>query len=203
MRNRLRQGAAGDLLAVFGTFLVLGVVCGVLWWLLVDPAAYTKTVDSRGVMGELDLAKEFNADGWYASIAIVAGFLSGLVVTWWRSRDFRVTTILLVPGAVIAAAAMALVGWALGPGNTTVALAAAHRGQAVPVQLMVTALRPGHALWPPSPVYLVWPVAVLFGALMVLWSSPGVPSSDPVADTEDKEDQSDWNSAEKSGRTGL
>ena len=32
---------------VLGVLLVLGVLCGVLWWLLVDPAAYTKTARRR------------------------------------------------------------------------------------------------------------------------------------------------------------
>ena len=44
------------------SLLVLGVVCGVLWWLLVDPAAYTKLRDG-GAMGEDDLSKQFAADG--------------------------------------------------------------------------------------------------------------------------------------------
>jgi hypothetical protein len=156
-------------LAVLGTFLVLGVACGVLWWLLVDPAEYTRTLNGGGQMGEVDLSKRFNADGWYSVIAIVAGFLAGLGLTWWRSRDFRLTTVLLLPGAALAAAVMALVGRALGPGDPDVALASVQRGQAVPVQLVVDA----------APGYLMWPVAVLFGALMVLWSSPRVPSAAP------------------------
>jgi hypothetical protein len=153
---------------VLATFLVLGVVCGVLWWLLVDPAEYTRVRNGGGAMSEVELSKRFNADGWYAVIAVLAGFGSGLGVAWWRTRDFRLTTLLLVPGAALAAAVMALVGRALGPGDPHVTLASAELGQTVPVQLAVTA----------TPSYLVWPVAVLAGALMVLWSSPGVPERD-------------------------
>lgn len=162
--TRLRGPGARDVLAVFGTFLLLGVLSGVLWWVLVEPAEYTK---GRGgvAMGELELAERFSADGWYAVVALVAGFLGGVGVTWWRTRDFRVTTLLLVPGAAIAAATMALVGRMLGPEAPEAGADLLRRGQSVPAELAVTALS----------AYLMWPIAVLAGALMVLWSSPGVP----------------------------
>lgn len=164
MRSRLGRGSAADVAVVLATFLVLGVVCGVLWWLLTDLAEYTRTGNGGGEMSEVELSKRFNPDGWYAVIAIVAGFLSGLGLTWWRARDHLLTTVLLLPGAALAATTMAVVGRALGPGSPQVALVQAQRGETIPVQLAVTA----HA------AYLAWPVAVLFGALMVLWSSPGV-----------------------------
>ena len=115
MRRRLRQGPGADVVVVLGTFLLLGVVCGVLWWLLVDPAAYTRTARGGAAMSEIELSKRFNADGWYAVIAIVAGFLSGLGLAWWRTRDFRLTTALLVPGAALAAWVMSVVGHGFGP----------------------------------------------------------------------------------------
>lgn len=153
-----------DALAVLGSFLVLGVVCGVLWWLLVDPAVYTK---ARGgvAMGELELAKRFGVDGWYAVIAIVGGFAAGVVLTWWRTRDFRVTTVLLLPGAALAALVMAWVGGQLGPEAPQGVADTLRRGDTVPAELAVSAFQ----------AYLLWPIAVLAGALMVLWSSPGVP----------------------------
>jgi hypothetical protein len=158
------RAPARDAVAVLGTFLVLGVLSGVVWWVLVEPARYTK---GRGgvAMGELELAERFAADGWYAVIAIIAGFVAGVGLTWWRTRDFRVTTLLLVPGSAIAAAAMAYVGGLLGPDGPEAGAELLRRGQSFPAQLVVSAL----------PVYLMWPIAVLAGALTVLWSSPGVP----------------------------
>jgi hypothetical protein len=141
--------------------LVLGVVCGVVWSLLVEPALFTKAHGGAS-MSELQLSKEFNGDGWYTVIAAVAGIGSGLALTWWRSRDYLLTTLLLVPGSVVAAAVMALVGHLLGPGNPDAALAAVHAGQHVPDQISV-------AGWA---TYLVWPIGVLVGSLGVLWSSP-------------------------------
>ena len=150
-----------DVLTVLGTYLVLGLVCGVLWWLLVDPAFYVKRAGG-GSMSELQLDKRFNADGWYAVIAAVAGLLSGLLLSWWRSRDHLLTTVLLVPGAALAAAAMALFGRLLGPSAADEALAVAARGDRVPLPLEVTS----------AAGYLVWPIAALIGALLVLWSTP-------------------------------
>jgi hypothetical protein len=164
-RGRLR----GDGAVVIGIFLVLGLVGGVLWWLLVDPAAYTKTRDG-GVMSEAALRRQFSADGVYAVIAAVTGLVTGLVVTWWRSRDPLLTSVLLVLGAALAAAVMALTGYLLGPGDPATALREARPGAQVPLRLEVDTFS----------VYLVWPVAVLAGALVVLLNSAG-PATSEVA----------------------
>ncbi|MGH8967749.1 MAG: hypothetical protein ACRDXB_20840, partial [Actinomycetes bacterium] len=87
---------------------------------------------------------------------------SGVVVTAWRSRDFLLTTCLIVVGSGIAATLMALTGYALGPGDPDAALDAVGAGGQVPVQLTVTAFA----------AYLVWPAGTLIGALVVLWSPP-------------------------------
>ncbi len=156
-RARTLGGVRGDVLVVLGGLLLLGVVCGVLWWLLVDPAAYTKT-RRGGVMSENELSRRFSADGMYVVIAVVAGLVAGIVLTWWRARDPLLTSVLLVVGSGLAAAAMWLVGHQLGPGDTAAALRAAKLGAHVPERLDV------HA-WT---AYLAWPVAVLAGALLVL-----------------------------------
>lgn len=153
--------AARDALVIVGCYVLLGVVGGILWWLLVEPAVFTKVSDG-GSMGEVELGRRFNGDGWYAVIAAVAGVLSGVVITRWRSRDFVLTTILLVVGGCVAAAVMAVTGNLLGPGDTDAALAAANEGAQVPIQLEVTA----------KAGYLVWPIAALVGSLFVLWSPP-------------------------------
>lgn len=171
MRRRLGTGPGADVLAVLGTLLVLGAVCGVVWLLVAEPGHLERVRGGFQVPTEVDLARRFNADGWYSVIAIVAGFVSGLALTWWRSRDFLLTTLLLVPGAALAAAAMALVGHALGPPDPHLVLVSAHRGQVAPLQLEVSA----------KASYVMWPVAVLLGALMVLWSSPRMPETNQPA----------------------
>lgn len=155
------RGALTDVGAVLAVFVAVGVLCGLVWWQLVDPATFTKTGNGAS-MGEIALGKRFNADGWYAVLAGAAGLLAGGLVTWWRSRDYVLTTALVVLGAAVAAALMARIGHLLGPGAPGVALAAAQAGEQVPVRLVVTA----------KAAYLVWPIAVLIGALFVLWSTP-------------------------------
>lgn len=163
MTQRPVRGAGADVAAALGTFLALGVVCGVVWWMVADPALYTKTAEGAQ-MSEVELSRRFGVDGWYAVIAAVAGFLSGVAVTWWRSRDLRLTTGLVLAGSALAAAAMALVGRVLGPGDPERAIDAAAVGDRVPLQLVVDV----------DSAYLIWPIAVLAGALMVLWSTPRV-----------------------------
>lgn len=155
-----RESAARDAMAVLGTYLGLGVVAALLWWLLVDPAVFTRTQDGGVSMGELELAEQFNGDGWYTVIAGVLGMLSGAGLTWWRSRDHLLTVGLLAVGAGLAAAVMAWLGGLLGP--TDPALMQVAAGTKLPAPLEVA-----------SPVcYLVWPIAALLGSLLVLWSPP-------------------------------
>jgi hypothetical protein len=146
-----------DVAAVLGILLVLGVLCGVLWWLVVPPAEFTKGADGAS-MGELDLGKQFAADGYYVVVAALAGLLAGIALTWWRSRDPLVTTLLLVVGSALAATAMTITGHQLGPGATAAALRTATVGDKVPEPLDVDAFA----------VYLSWPVSVLVGAGVVL-----------------------------------
>ena len=92
------------------------------------------------------------------------------MLTWWRSRDPLLTSLLLVLGAVLAAAVMALTGHLLGPGDPATALREAKVGAQVPLRLEVDTFS----------VYLVWPIAVLAGALVVLLNSAG-PTTSEVA----------------------
>lgn len=146
-----------DAAIIIVTFLLLGVLGGVLWSLVVSPAEFTKLADG-GSMGEDELSKKFGADGWFVLIGTAAGVLAGLALSWWRSRDALLTSALLVAGSAVAAAVMALVGHLLGPGSTQAALAAVQVGAQVPERLDVDTFI----------VYLAWPVGVLAGTLFVL-----------------------------------
>lgn len=157
-----RAGLLSDAAWVLGTFVVLGLVGAFVWWLLVDPAMFTKARSGGLTMGEAELGKRFATDGWFVVIAAVLGLVSGSVLTWWRSRDFLATTVLLVVGSVVATGLMALVGRLLGPADPGRLVASAEVGDRLPMQLAVTA----------DVAYLVWPIAVLVGALFVLWSPP-------------------------------
>ena len=150
-------GARQDVLVVVGVFLALGVLCGLLWSVLVSPAEFTKLA-SGGAMGENELGKQFGADGWFVVIGFLAALGAGLVLTVWRSRDPLLTSLLLVVGAALAAAVMALVGHWAGPGDPGQALRAAEVGAQVPESLDVDSFS----------IYLSWPFGALVGALFVL-----------------------------------
>ena len=192
MARSPRSPATGrDVAVVLGVLLALGVLCGVLWWLVWDPAAYTKTADG-GVMGEADLSRRFAADGLYAVIAGVAGLVAGLGLTWWRTRDPLLTSAVLLVGSVLAAAVMALTGHLLGPGDPGAALAAAKVGARVPERLGVDAFT----------VYLAWPVAVLAGALVVLLGTAPASTGTPAEEVAGDEDEGLLDGApESSART--
>ena len=164
------RGARGDLardvLWVLGTYVVLGLVGAVVWWLLVDPALFTKQPGGGLGMGEVQLSRRFATDGWYAVIAAVLGVVSGSLLTWWRSRDFLLTAGLLVLGSGVAAGLMSLVGRWLGPADPGAVAGTVAVGAKVPTQLALNA----------TAGYLVWPIAVLAGALFVLWSPPPEPA---------------------------
>lgn len=161
-RHGGRSTALDDLVAVLGTYVALGVLGALLWWALCDTATFTVTDNGDLAMGEVELAKRFNPDAWYAVIAAVLGLLSGAVVAWWRSRDPLRTSLLLLVGSGVAAAVMAVLGGWLGPDDPRQLVSTAEAGARLAASLSVDA----------AAVYLVWPVMTLIGALVVLWSPP-------------------------------
>ncbi len=175
-----RRGVARPVLLVLGLYLVLGLVAGVVWWQVAPTAEFVKLRNGSGSMGDVGLGRQFDADGWYVVVAGVAGLLSGLVlmaVTIWRRGDELVVLPAMLVGSVVAALVMARLGHLLGPDDPAQALAGAAVGARVPDVLSLTA----------QTAYLTWPVAVLFGALMVLLgpepasdAAPG-PTPDPAA----------------------
>jgi hypothetical protein len=167
VRRRRLQGAGADVLVVLGTFVVLGVLGGVLWWVLAPTPEYTK-IRGGGAMDEVDLGRQFGAVAWYVAIAVVAGLLFAIALTWWRDRDPLLLAGLLLLGSVVAAVLMALVGHALGPADPQPLLATAELGAKVPDQLHVGA----------RAAYLAWPISVLLGCLVILWGRlPAEPSA--------------------------
>lgn len=160
--TREEGGAGRDLGAVAGLFAVLGVLGGVLWWLLADPAAYTVTGDGALVMPDAELVRSFDADGWYAVVAALLGVAGGASAAWWRSRDMLLTACLVPAAAAVAAGMMALLGRLLGPTDPASVARTATAGDLLPTVLEVTG----------TAGYLVWPIAALAGVLLVLWSPP-------------------------------
>jgi uncharacterized membrane protein len=155
-----RDQLGREAVLVLGWFAGLGVLGGVLWWLLTPLAEWTRTAKSAS-MDELNLGITVAADGWFFVIGAVGGLLSGFVLAAWRRRDPVTTVLLLTVGAGLASVLMYVVGHVLGPGALQESLAHARVGEKVPVPLDVAA----------PAVYLVWPVATLLTAVAVLWGT--------------------------------
>ncbi len=155
-------GALREVAAVLALFAVAGVVAGVLWAQVTDPVLVTKGPAGVGI-DEVELARQFGADGWFLVLGGVAGLLLGAAVTAWAvvgRRQLVVVVLLVLAGAALATLLMRFTGRLAGPGDPRAALADAPVGATAPARLQV------HA----SIVDLTWMVAALLGALAVLLS---------------------------------
>lgn len=156
-RPRLRALLV-DAGVILGAFLLTGLVAGILWPHLVHPVTVMRT-NAGIVTDELALSYRIGNDGWYSVLAAVGGLVLGIVLVAWRRTHEVVTVLLVTSGAFLAAWVCAAVGTALGPEDPQKALAHAAVGATAPDRVTVSA----HA------AYLVWPIAAVIGALVVLW----------------------------------
>jgi hypothetical protein len=150
-----------DVAVILGAFLVAGVVAGVVWPQLVQPVTV-----SRNELGistdEVALSHRFSNDGWYAVLAGVGGLGLGVLMATWRRTHEVVTLLVVVAGSLLAAVVSAQLGYRLGPEDPNIVLADAAVGATAQDVVRVSA----------DVVYLVWPIAAVVGALVVLWSPP-------------------------------
>jgi hypothetical protein len=164
-----RSGFAKDAAVIVGSMALLGVLCGVLWAVLVDPAQLIRTnapcqsipTGSTCVgQDELQLSRQFAAEGWYAVIAAVTALMCGLAFGFWRRRDPMATLLLLMVGCAVAAVLMLWTGQLLGPSDPTSMLESAAVGKRADVPLDVAGIA----------AYLAWPMPALLGILVALFS---------------------------------
>jgi hypothetical protein len=160
---------ARDVLVVLGGMAVIGILCGVLWWALVEPSQLVRLQDAVG-QDELGLSRDFSATGWYTVIALVAGLLSGLLFGFLRRRDPLVTLFLVLAGCCVAAVLMFGTGYLLGPDDPTTGLETAAVGTRAdaPLELHGTLMRIDDLVV--YTAYLAWPIGALVGLLIPLLS---------------------------------
>jgi hypothetical protein len=151
-----------DLGVVLGLFAVAGVLAGVLWTVLAAPVTVVR-LEAGTASDELALSHRISQDGWYAVLAGLGGLALGVVCMAWRRTHEVVTLLGVLAGALLAALLAARVGGFLGPDDPDAVLADSAIGSTAPDMLTV------HA----DGAYLVWPIAAMAGALVVLWSGPG------------------------------
>lgn len=156
------RSIVSDVVVVLGAFLVAGLAAGAVWPHLVDPVTVTRTDLGIG-SDELALTHRFSNDAWYSFLGAAGGFVLGVALTLWRRTHEVVTLLLVVAGAFLAALVASRVGTWLGPEDPHIVLADADIGATAPDQIGVTA----------DAAYLVWPIAAVVGAVIVLWGAPG------------------------------
>lgn len=168
MSEQVRLGAV-DLGVVATWFLVAGLIGALIWWQITPLAEYTRTSDN-GVLDEQQLGKQFATDGWFFTIAIAGGLLSGILLALWRRRDPILTVVLLALGGVFATFVMMQAGLLFGPADPGAVLKTVAVGAKVPLQLKTSA----------GTVWIAWSMGAMFGALGVLWLVDDRPRDEPV-----------------------
>ncbi len=157
----LRRSMYADIAVVLALFLGAGLLAGVLWPQLVEPVTVVRS-DLGNATDEVGLAARISRDGWYSALAAVGGLGCGLVAMAWRRTHEVVTLSSVVAGSMMAALVSGWLGRALGPDNPDGVLAGASVGTSAPDVVQVYA----------DAAYLVWPIAAVLGALVMLVSGP-------------------------------
>ena len=157
--ERVRD-SVNDALIVLAWSVSLALVAASVWWRVTPLAEYTRTAEN-GSMGEQQLARQVNADGWFFVVALVAGLITGFVLVFWRRRDPLAMVILVTLGAILSTWVMVEIGLVLGPPDPADVLPKASVGETVPLQLKVQA----------TGVYASWGVGALLGALAAIWGT--------------------------------
>jgi hypothetical protein len=153
----VRQSGRAVLLQ-FGLFLALGLIGGVLWW-LVTPRPHYQLVAGQVSMDAIQVMKQVNADMWFAVISAGLGIFAGVVVALRRASGPMGSVLFLIAGASLAALLMWQMGELLTPDHLREQAKLLKPGQALQVPLRLEA----------KVVLLVWPVSSLCAVGSLLW----------------------------------
>ncbi len=151
--------------AFAGMAAVVGFLCGVFWWGVVDLPTYTIADDFRGYTTERGLTEFFSTDAWFCVLGLAVGAgLGYLAWRWFSGLGWPVTFVAAI-GALVAGGICIITGSWLGPGDFDGRLAAASPGDVIPIDFQLH-----------SPVALVvWAFA---GVLPVLVASSMGPDAE-------------------------
>jgi len=146
-----------------GLFVALGLIGGVLWWLL-TPRPHYQVVSGQVSMDAIQVMKQVDADMWFAVISAGLGLLVGVVVALRRTPGPMGSVLFMTLGAGLAALLMWQMGELLTPDHLREQAKLLKPGQQLQVPLRLEA----------KAVLLVWPVSALcaLGSLLWLRSSP-------------------------------
>ena len=142
-RRSTLQGALVDLSLVAGGVLVLGLLVGVLWPQLVDPAMSERTAEGIST-DEVQLGKLFAADGWFIVLGFLGSALLGALLMLRRRGHELVVLLLLLAGTYVAARWIAEpLGVSLGPPDPVAVLSKGEVGDKAPSRLCTVKKKDG------------------------------------------------------------
>lgn len=149
--------------------LLLGIVAGLAWLWLADPAEWEVT--ARGIV-----LTESASQGQFSVLVtfVAVGALVSLAWGWgvgWRLQELGwVLTPLVVVMTVLAALVAWRIGVALGPPSPAT-VADPSLGDRIPAQLKVDGIVP----------FLVWPIFGLIGLVGATWATRRAPDPGPYS----------------------
>lgn len=157
-RRKLIEDVLVSTTVVTAWFSAVAMIGALVWVQVTTLPGFTWNGE-RGTMDELELSKQFSADGWFLVIAVVAGLFSGLILLLMRKSSPALMVGLIGLGGGLATWLMLACGLAWGPEDPNIGLAQASVGDVVPVQLQVDA----------QGIYYAWSIAALLGAAVAIW----------------------------------
>ncbi len=127
----------GWFLAFAAMAAVVGFLCGVFWWGVVDLPTYTIAQDFRGYTTERGLTEFFGTDAWFSGLGLTVGVALGYVAwRWFKDVGWPVTFVAAL-GALLAGGICDVTGRWLGPGSFDTRLAAASPGDVIPIDFQL------------------------------------------------------------------
>lgn len=154
---------------LFGTAVLAGLLCALVWARLVHLPAYVMKDDHSAVMTEHGQTQVFAADAYFVVIGLAAGLiLGGVAWSWFKGLGWPVAVIALATGLLAGVVCWAT-GQLWGPGSFDERLAHAVPGDSVTIAFQLH-----------SPVALAaWGLAATVPSLLLAALGPEVAQPGP------------------------
>ena len=162
---------ARDVAVVVLVHLAVACLIGLLLPYVADLSQATRTADGV-ISSEVEVAKQFNDDGWLIVLSGAAGLVLGLVLQLWRGTNEVVTLVAIVVSAALGAMLAGWIATATGPADPVTVLADAEVGATAPMQVAIDS----------RVAFVVWPLTAVVAALTALLAPVTSRDAPPTAD---------------------
>lgn len=171
----MNRRIARDVAVVVLVHLAVACLIGLLVPQVADLSQATRTADGV-VSSEVEIAKQFNDDGWLIVLGGVAGLVLGLFLQLWRRTHEPVTLLAIVISALLGAVLAGRLAEITGPADPVTVLADATTGATASMQVVIDS----------RVAFVVWPLTAVLSALTALLATP-TPREDatPAVDASD------------------